>query len=283
MKQGQYYPGMMARAQKTLVQDIKIIDLVVELLDARIPASSRNQVLAGYITSKKHLILLHKADRAEAAVTECWLSYFRNNNHQAMAFSVYEKRYLDQLLRFLKKEGNNLKSTRYKRPLRMLIAGIPNVGKSTLINYFVRKAVTRTGNQPGITRGRQWIKITPGLELLDTPGILTPQFDKDRRWLLAAVGTLPAGSVELEDIACQLIDFYLQHEKESYITARYPGLLVGKPEEMFQQIGILQGCLQAAGKIDSERTAALLLRDFQNGNLGKVTLEHPPPLDEIPN
>lgn len=276
MKIGQYYPGMMARAQKNLQQDLKLIDLVVELLDARIPISSRNQVLAGHISNKKHLILLHKADRAEAAVTERWLSHFRSNNHEAMAFSVYGKRHLDRLLRFLKKEEKNLKPTRYRRSLRMIIVGIPNVGKSTLINYLVRKAVVRTANQPGITRGRQWIRIYPGLELLDTPGILAPRLEPESRWQLAAVGALPAGSVELADIACQLLEFYLNNNKESLLVARYPGLVPGNPEEVFKQIGLLQGCLQSANKIDSERTAALLLRDFQNGKLGKITLEHPP-------
>jgi ribosome biogenesis GTPase A len=265
----------MARALKHLRHDLKIVDLVVELLDARIPASSRNPVFAGLLDGKKHLILLHKADRAEDAATERWLSFFSENGISAMAFSVQNRRYLNVLLQYLKEQESNLRPGRIKRPLRMMIVGIPNVGKSTMINYFVNKAVARTGNQPGVTRGRQWIRITPGLELLDTPGVLWPRVNEETTWPLAVVGAVPTGRLEQESVALWLINFYLETGKEQYLLKRYPGLTRDSAENMLNQIGVSQGCLIAAGKVDLERAAVLILRDFQAGTLGKITMEEP--------
>ena len=276
MKKGQWYPGSMARAVNVLRQDFKIIDLVVELLDARIPISSRNPVFASLLDGKKHLILLHKADRAEEAVTERWLYYFQNMNLQSMAFSVHHSRYLKRLLRYLKGQEHNLRPTRIKRPLRMIFVGIPNVGKSTLINYFVHKAVTRTANQPGITRGRQWIRITPGLELLDTPGILWPYLNEETAKPLAVVGAIPSGRIDLEEIALWLIGLYIRKEKSDVLVKRYGDLQFDTTEKTLEAIALSQGCLQSSGKVDLGRAATLILRDFQGGVLGRMTLEDPP-------
>jgi ribosome biogenesis GTPase A len=276
LKKGQWYPGSMARAINVLRQDFKIIDLVVELLDARIPISSRNPVFASLLDGKKHLILLHKADRAEEAVTERWLSYFQGRDLQSMAFSVHHSRYLKRLLRYLKEQEHNLRPTRIKRPLRMIFVGIPNVGKSTLINYFVHKAVTRTANQPGITRGRQWIRIMPGLELLDTPGILWPYLNEETAKPLAAVGAIPSGRIDLEEIALWLIGLYIRKEKSDVLVKRYGDLQFDTTEKILEAIALSQGCLQSTGKVDHGRAATLILRDFQGGVLGRMTLEDPP-------
>ena len=276
MKKGQWYPGSMARAVNVLRQDLKIIDLVIELLDARIPISSRNPVFASLLESKKHLILLHKADRAEEAVTERWRSYFLGVDVPSMAFSVHHTRYLKQLLRYLKEQEHELRSMRLKRPLRMIFVGIPNVGKSTLINYFVHKAVTRTANQPGITRGRQWIRIATGLELLDTPGILWPNITEETAKPLAVVGAIPPSRIDLEGIAYWLIEHYLEKDKAGVLVDRYSGLQPDQPEIMLEAIGLAHGCLQSAGAVDLVRAAQLILRDFQGGALGRMTLEEPP-------
>ena len=275
MKNGQWYPGSMARAVNVLRRDLKVIDLVVELLDARIPISSRNPTFASLLNGKKHLILLHKADRAEEAATGRWHSYFNCRDIHSMAFSVESPGYHHQLLRYLKKQEHNLRSSRFKRPLRIIFVGIPNVGKSTLINYFVRKTVARTANQPGITRGRQWIRITPGLELLDTPGILWPNLNDETVKPLTAVGALPASRVDLVDVALWLINIYLEKDKSSFLAKRYQGLTYDTPEKLLDMIGVNQGCLQPAGKVDMVRAAQLLLRDFQGGALGRITLEEP--------
>lgn len=265
----------MAKALNVLSQDLKIIDLVVELLDARIPTSSRNPVLKKVLGNKKHLILLHKADRAEDAVTERWLRHFKGMDQEAMSFSVHSKRYLNNLLQFLKNQEHNLRPTRIKRPLRMMFIGIPNVGKSTLINYFVHKAVTKTGNRPGVTRGRQWIRITPGLELLDTPGILWPKITETSTWPLAVVGAMPPSRLDQENIALWLLELYLQKDKLDLLTGRYSNLQADSPEKMLEKIGESQGCLLPAGQVDLERAGGLIMRDFQAGLLGRVTIEEP--------
>ncbi len=275
MKEGQWYPGNMARAVNHLRQDLKIVDLAIELLDARIPASSHNPVFNSLLEGKKHLILLHKADRADENITGRWLSSFRSNGRMAMSFSVHQKRYLTQLLKFLKEQEHKLRPTRIKRPLRMIIVGIPNVGKSTMINFFVQKAVTRTGNQPGITRGKQWIRINPGLELLDTPGVLWPRIDEQTSWPLAVVGAIPPSRIDLDAIARRLIGFYLDNQLAGQLTQRYNLTTIGSVDEMIEQIARSQGCIQAEGRIDLNRTASLLLRDFQAGLLGRVSLERP--------
>jgi len=272
---GQWYPGSMAKALNTLRQDIKIVDLAVELLDARIPVSSRNPALRKLLQGKKHLVLLHKADRAEDGITEKWLAYFKDMDQQAMSFSVHNKKYLKNFLQFIKTEEENLRPGRIKRPLRMMFVGIPNVGKSTLINHFVHKAVTRTGNQPGVTRGRQWIKITPGLELLDTPGILWPKITESSTWPLAAVGAMPPSRLDQQGIALWLLDIYKEKGKEDLLSKRYGQLGTSNSEAMLEQIGAAHGCLQTAGQVDLERASALVLRDFQAGSLGRLTLEEP--------
>ncbi len=276
LSKGQWYPGSMAKAVNILSQDLKIIDLVVELLDARIPTSSRNPAFKRLLEGKKHLLLLHKADRAEEAVTGRWLDYFKDMGQEAMSFSVHNKRYLRQLLQYLKSQEHNLRPTRIKRPLRMMFVGIPNVGKSTIINYFVHKSVARTGNRPGITKGRQWIRITPGLELLDTPGILWPKITEASTWPLAAVGAMPPGRLDQQGIALWLLEIFMAKDKEESLVRRYGGLKADTPENMLKQIGETLGCLQSAGQVDLERASALVLRDFQAGLLGEITLEEPP-------
>ncbi len=275
MTKGQWYPGKMSKAFKQLRQDLKAIDLAVELIDARIPFSSRNPSLAKLLEDKKHLVLLHKADRADEEATARWLDYYSNLAGSAMAFSVNHKRYLDQLFRFLKEQEHSLRPKKIKRPLRMIFLGIPNVGKSTLINLFVSKAVTKTGNRPGITRGRQWIRIMPGMELLDTPGILEPQIDEITINPLSVVGALPAGKTDSQEAAFWLINRYLEQGKEKLLLKRYNLVESADPVVLLEQIGVSQGCLQSGNTVDLERAANTVLRDFQQGVLGRVTLEEP--------
>jgi ribosome biogenesis GTPase A len=267
----------MARAMNHLRQDLRVVDLAIELLDARIPVSSHNPIFNSLLEDKKRLVLLHKADRADQQITKRWLNYYKANEVAAMPFSVHQKSYLSQLLGYLKKQEHNLRPMRIKRPLRMIIVGIPNVGKSTMINFFVSKAVTKTGNQPGVTRGKQWIRINPDLELLDTPGVLWPKINESSSWSLAVVGAIPPSRIDLQAIALKLIDFYLENKIAGLLTGRYHLTTVASAEAMFEQIALTQGCLQTEGKIDENRTASLLLRDFQAGQLGRVTLEEPQP------
>lgn len=276
MKEGQWYPGNMTRAVRRLQEDLKVVDLVVELLDARIPACSGNPQISRLLTEKKRLVVLHKADRAEPALTTRWLSYFRNDGLQSIPFSVNAPGAANGFFRLLAEQERQMRPARLKRPLRLIVAGIPNVGKSTLINLLVGRAVTRTGNTPGITRGRQWIRLLPGVELLDTPGVLWPNLSRESVIPLAVVGSLPAGQVDIEEAALWLLKRYRERGREKVLVSRYRGLEAEDPATMLEQIGLTQGCLQQEGKVDLQRAASLLLRDFQNGTLGRFTLEEPP-------
>jgi ribosome biogenesis GTPase A len=273
---GQWYPGNMARAMRQLKDDFKLVDLVVELLDARVPDSSRNPSLSRLIGSKRRLILLHKADRGEPEITARWLSYFQQLETPAIPFSVHTPHAVKAFYKYLNQQQSKMPPARLKRPLRLIITGIPNVGKSTLINLLVKRAAARTGNRPGVTRGRQWIRLLPGVELLDTPGVLWPALSDETAVPLAVVGALPAGGLDFQNLALWLLNVYLERQKEPELFRRYPGLKRDDPEAMLEQIGVGQGCLQAEGKIDLERAAALVLRDFQNGSLGRLSLERPP-------
>ena len=275
MKDGQWYPKNMARTAMRLRQDLKIVDLAIELIDARIPLSSSNPSFSKYLSNKNRLTLLHKADLAEAKLTQMWLDFFKINGRIALPFSVYHKKYLNNLLKLLNREEAALKKGRFKRPLRLMIIGIPNVGKSTLINHLVKKAATRTGNQPGITRGRQWVRLNPRLELLDTPGILMPEISEDNLWPLAAVGAILPSRLDLEQVAVRLIKVYLAQGKEKYLLQHYRGLKIQEATATFAAIGFLNGCILPGEKLDGKRTAALLLKDFQSGALGRVTIEKP--------
>lgn len=275
MTTGQWYPGGMARAMRRLDEDLKLVDLVVELLDARVPASSRNPRLSRLIGLKQRLILLHKADRGDPTVTARWISYLKQSGLTALPFSVRAPGLLGAFRKYLKVRQSELPSARLKRPLRLIVAGIPNVGKSTLINYLVKRAAAPTGDRPGVTRGRQWIRLLPGVELLDTPGVLWPDLSGEAAVRLAVVGALPPERLGPQNLAVWLLDFYVRRGKEALLLHRYPGLKPGPAESMLERVGALQGCLLPEGKIDRERTAALLLRDYQNGALGRVSLEEP--------
>ncbi|MDY6825641.1 MAG: ribosome biogenesis GTPase YlqF [Bacillota bacterium] len=273
MREGQWYPGNMARSMNQLRQDLKLVDLVIELLDARIPISSRNPLFARLLAGKKTLLLLHKADRANLDATGHWLSYFKDKDQDAISFSIYNKQSINQLMRYLKREKLGEHQTRFKRSLRMMVVGIPNVGKSTLINYFLKKAAVKTGNQPGITRGRQWIRIHPEIELLDTPGILWPKITEDTSYPLAAVGAIPAGRYDLQNTASWLIKHYQEKGIFGFMQKKYHWVGGRSEDCLLEDIANEFGYLQSAGKPDIDRAAASLLRDFQEGALGRITLE----------
>jgi ribosome biogenesis GTPase A len=267
----------MARAVSRLKKDLALVDLVVELVDARAPSSSHNHELERLIKNKERLVLLHKADRGESEINSRWLFYFQRQKLPAMLSSVQMPRTVKSFLGYLESRGRHLRGSRFKRALRLVIVGIPNVGKSTLLNYLVGRAAARTGDRPGVTRGHQWVRLLAGVELLDTPGILPPLLTEEAVFPLAAIGALPPERIERQQVALQLLERYQQQGKLSRLKRRYD-ILKGSPAAMLEQIGVSRGCLLPGEKIDLERTAALLLADYQAGNLGRFTLEEPPPL-----
>ncbi|MGN0331537.1 MAG: ribosome biogenesis GTPase YlqF [Lachnospiraceae bacterium] len=276
----QWYPGHMTKAKRMMQENIKLIDLVIELVDARIPLSSRNPDIDELGKNKARLVLLNKSDLAEEKLNDAWAEYFKEKG-----FSV---------VKVNSKKGGGIKSIQgviqeackekierdrkrgiLNRPVRAMVVGIPNVGKSTFINALAGKACAKTGNKPGVTKGKQWIRLNKQVELLDTPGILWPKFEDQQVGLrLAFIGSIKDEILNTEELAAELIRFLNQN---------YPGVLEEKYQvneteddyEMLRNIAESRHCLVKGSELDTEKAAALLLDDFRNGRLGRITLETP--------
>lgn len=257
-----------------------MIDVIIELVDARVPQSSRNPDIDGLGKNKARILLLNKADLADAACSEMWMERFRAQGYYAVAMDSRNKNGMSALGRVLQ-EACREKTERDRRrgilnrPVRAMVAGIPNVGKSTFINTYAGKACAKTGNKPGVTKGKQWIRLNKGVELLDTPGILWPKFEDQAVGMrLAMIGSIRDEILNTEELSLELI---------SFLQARYPGVLAQRYECAEEQLpvsvlgGIAEnrGCIRKGGELDYEKAAALLLDDFRSGRLGRITLEFP--------
>lgn len=274
----QWYPGHMTKAKRQMQEDLKLIDLIIELVDARVPLSSRNPDIDGLGGNKARLILLNKADLADERQNEAWKEYFRKKGFHVVKADSRSGAGMKMIQAMIQdacreKTERDRKRGIKNRPVRAMVAGIPNVGKSTFINTFAGKACTKTGNKPGVTRGKQWIRLNKNVELLDTPGILWPKFE-DRKVgeRLACVGSIKDDLLNLEELSLLLIDFLKDH---------YPGALnkrYGVQEEqealgLVQEIAKARGCLKRGEELDYEKAAGLIFDDFRSGKLGRITLE----------
>lgn len=281
----QWYPGHMTKAKRMMQENMKLIDLVIELVDARIPLASRNPDIDELAKNKARLILLNKADLAEDKWNDAWAEYFKEKG-----FSV---------VKVNSKKGGGIKSIQgviqeackakierdrkrgiLNRPVRAMVVGIPNVGKSTFINALAGKACAKTGNKPGVTKGKQWIRLNKQVELLDTPGILWPKFEDQRVGLrLALIGSIKDEILNSEELAAELVTFLNEH---------YAGVLEEKYQvssetdsyAMLRNIAESRHCLVRGNELDTEKAATLLLDDFRNGRLGRMTLETPQMIEE---
>ena len=274
----QWYPGHMTKAKRMMQENIKLIDVVIELVDARIPLSSKNPDIDELAKNKSRVILLNKNDLAHKERTEEWKAYFekqgyfvamvnsRNGNGVKAVQNIVMEACKEKLER-------NRKRGIINRPIRAMIVGIPNVGKSTFINSFAGKACTKTGNKPGVTKGKQWIKLNKNVELLDTPGILWPKFEDQTVGLrLALIGSIKDEILNVTDLAIELIRF-LKAEYPQVLPARYE-----VPEEMddiatLEHIAEVRSCRKAGNALDLDKAAGILMDDFRSGKLGKITLE----------
>ncbi|HKM00261.1 MAG TPA: ribosome biogenesis GTPase YlqF [Mobilitalea sp.] len=282
----QWYPGHMAKAKRKMQENIKLIDVVIELVDARIPFSSKNPEIDTLAGNKSRVILLNKFDMADPKHTESWKTYFE------------EKGYFVALVN--SKLGNGVKQVKdvvfkacqakierdrkrgiLNRPVRAMVVGIPNVGKSTFINSFVGKASTKTGNKPGVTKGNQWIRLNSNIELLDTPGILWPKFEDQLVGLrLALIGSINDNIINTTELAMELIVFVSKNYPEA-LKHRYEIEITGPAEDLkgasdiLGKIAIKRACLIKGGEADIDRVALMVIDDFRNVRLGKITLELP--------
>ena len=262
----QWYPGHMTKAKRQMQEDIKLIDLVIELVDARIPLSSRNPDIDDLGKNKARLILLNKSDLSDERKNEAWASYFK-----AKGF------YVNVILEACKEKIERDSRRGIKnRPVRAMVVGIPNVGKSTFINTFAGKACAKTGNKPGVTKGKQWIRLNKDVELLDTPGILWPKFDDQMVGLrLALIGSIKDEILNIDELSLELIS-YLKENYAGTLTARYEvEENVERPVEILEAIAQKRGCVQRGNEIDYSKAAALVIDDFRSGRLGRITLELP--------
>ena len=286
----QWYPGHMTKARRMMEENIGLVDLVIELTDARIPMSSRNPDIDKLCANKARILVMTKADLADPARTAAFQQYFEDKGWMVIPVDARTKKANEKVRAYVEK-ACAAKRERYKRrgiigrPLRAMVVGIPNVGKSTFINSFAGRASAKTGNKPGVTRGKQWIRLGKGLELLDTPGILWPRFeDRQVGVNLALTGAIKQELLEEQELSLELLDF-LQRE--------YPDLLLAKyapenPEadqawqlpmdnaQLLTKIAEVRKLVRTGGEPDYQRASRLVLDDFRNGKTGRITLETPP-------
>ncbi len=287
----QWYPGHMAKARRTMQEDMKLIDVVIELVDARIPYSSTNPDIDTLAKNKSRVILLNKADMADQRYNNAWKAYFESKGYFVALVNSKSGQGVKQVQDIVNKACQaKIERDRRKgilnRPVRAMIVGIPNVGKSTFINSFVGKASTKTGNKPGVTKGKQWIRLSKTIELLDTPGILWPKFEDQSVGLkLALIGSINDTIINTTDLSLELI-VLLQKNYPEVLADRY-GLNRSEEEldvkgaaKLLEQIAIKRSCLLKGGEPDLDRAAGLLVDDFRSVRLGNITLELPPVISE---
>ncbi len=276
----QWYPGHMTKAKRQMQEDIKLIDLVIELVDARIPLSSRNPDIDELGKNKSRLILLNKADLADETQNQAWAAYFKEKGFFVVKLDARKKgdmKAIQNIIQEACKEKIERDRRRgiLNRPVRAMVLGIPNVGKSTFINTFAGKACAKTGNKPGVTKGKQWIRLNKNVELLDTPGILWPKFDDQMVGLrLALIGSIKDEILNIDELSLEFI---------KYMQANYPGLLAQRYQvdetkeaaDVLGQIAVNRKCVQRGDEPDYSKAANLLIDDFRSGRIGRITLEIP--------
>ena len=286
-----WYPGHMAKTKRQIIEDLKLIDIVVEILDARIPISSRNPDIEQYIKSKKRLVVLNKFDLADAAENQKWVKFYENQGIEAVLVNSNSGDGIDNAIKKIEKiNKDNQKKFENKgrigKAIRVMVLGIPNVGKSSFINRVTKKNSATVGNKPGVTRQKQWIRINNNIELLDTPGVLWPKFDNEDIALnLAYTGTIKDNILPIIEIGYNLLKLLIKEYPEKIIE-RYK---LGKEEiknvlssdaeenekilEIMHMIGRKRGALISGGNIDEEKVARIILEEFRSGKIGRITLE----------
>ena len=287
-----WYPGHMAKTKRQIMEDVRLVDIVIELLDARIPVSSQNPDIAEITKNKKKIIVLNKCDLADERQNKKWVEYFKTKNIPAVLTDSNSGKGIEECVRKIEKiMEEELKDQAIKgrvgRKIKAMVLGIPNVGKSSFINRISKKTSAGVGNKPGVTKQKQWIRVNEKIELLDTPGVLWPKFESEEVALhLAFTGTIKEDILQRTEIAYHLVKFLIESYPkqlcerykltEEYINEQMQN--EERPEneniyEIFLTIGKKRGCIISGGNIDEEKTARILLDEFKNGKIGRITLE----------
>ena len=278
----QWYPGHMTKTRRQMENDVKLVDLVAEVVDARIPISSRNPDIDAMVGDRPRLIIFNRADQADPAITERWVAWFRQRRCDVLEtdaksgrgvgqFSSAAKQVLKDKLEAWKAKGQ------VGRPIRAMVVGVPNVGKSTFINKVAKRKSAKASDRPGVTRGKQWVSVDAGLELLDTPGILWPKFEDETIGLhLAFTGAVKDEITDVEGLACALLEL-LRNRYPKALEVRYKLTDVDGLQgwELLEQCARKRGMLVSGGEVNTERMANVLLDEFRGGKLGRFTLEIP--------
>lgn len=278
--QFQWYPGHMTKAKRQMQEDIKLIDLVIELVDARIPMSSRNPDIDELGKNKARLILLNKSDLADKDASEAWMEFFKEKGYFAVKVDARNKGCMKAISAVIaeackEKTERDRKRGIKNRPVRAMVVGIPNVGKSTFINTFAGRACAKTGNKPGVTKGKQWIRLNKSVELLDTPGILWPKFEDQQVGLnLALTGSINDEILNIEELAGEFIRF-MQNRYPGVIEERYGIENCSDVIDAIENIAKVRGCLLKGGAYDTKKASRQIIDDFRNGKLGRISLETP--------
>lgn len=286
-----WYPGHMAKTKRQITEDLKLVDIVIELLDARIPISSQNPDIAQITAKKKKIIVLNKCDLADEKQNTTWVKKFAKQGKTAVLVDSNSGKGIEECIRKIESQmqeekGIQEQKGRKGRKIRAMVIGIPNVGKSSFINRISKRSTAGVGNKPGVTKQKQWIRINDKIELLDTPGVLWPKFENEQIALnLAFTGTIKEDLLEKTEVAYRLVKFLLENYRtklcsrygleETYIENT---LNQDQPEnfniyEIMLQIGKKRGCIISGGNIDEEKTAKIILDEFKNGKLGRITIE----------
>ena len=286
-----WYPGHMAKTRRQITEDLKLVDIVIELLDARIPISSQNPNIAEITKNKKKIIVLNKCDLSDDTQNKKWIEYFKNKGLTAVLVDSNSGKGIDNCIKEIEnimKEELELQAAKGRtgRRIKAMILGIPNVGKSSFINRIAKRTTANVGNKPGVTKQKQWIRINEKIELLDTPGVLWPKFESEEVALnLCFTGSIKEEILDKIEIAYKLTEFLIKNYRKK-LCDRYKitedfidkTLAQEQPEnvniyEIMLEIGRKRGCIMSGGRVDEEKTARILLDEFKNGQLGKITIE----------
>ncbi|SHI72018.1 ribosome biogenesis GTPase A [Dethiosulfatibacter aminovorans DSM 17477] len=275
-----WYPGHMKKTNELIRENLKIVDLVIEIVDARIPYSSRNPILKEISANKHHIIVMNKSDLADSRISELWKKEYTKDNTRCIMYNSTKDStakffnsindIADEILLKYKKKGF------FNRQLKAMVVGIPNVGKSTFINRIAKRKGAATGDKPGVTKGKQWIKVKNGIDLLDTPGILWPKIETDiQGYNLACTGAIREEILNKNDIATYIVEFLNKNYKD-YLVKKYQ-IETGDKETyaIIDDIARRNGCILKGDELDYERVSRLIINDFRSGKLGKITMEKP--------